>query len=233
MATLAGRAWLSVGAAVRRASGAAAASVAATAASRGPELHAPASFAPPPGASSVSTADAARLADFLRRKEGESGVVCITGAGISTASGIPDYRGPNGSYSKGHVPVQHMEFLTLEERRKRYWARSLLGYRYFYSRKPNAAHFDLAALEQACLVRGIITQNVDTLHTQAGSTGVIDLHGTNDTVQCQSCGATERRAHYQAQVERQNADWIAENLMHDAAGSRDIRAGACAACVWC
>lgn len=212
-------AWVAVGAGGRRtSSGTVAASAAPSAC--GPESHAPASFAPPASSLAISAADAARLADFLR----PGGVVCITGAGISTASGIPDYRGPNGSYSKGHVPVQHMEFLTQEERRKRYWARSLVGYRYFYSRKPNSAHLDLAALEQVRLVRGIITQNVDTLHTRAGSENVIDLHGRNDTVECQSCGAMQRRSHYQAHVERVNADWIAHNLVHGTAGSPDVRA---------
>jgi NAD-dependent SIR2 family protein deacetylase len=66
--------------------------------------------------------------------------------------------------------MQHSEFVMSEDKRKRYWARSLVGYRYFDSRKPNSAHYDLAALQQAGFVGGIITQNVDTLHTQAGST---------------------------------------------------------------
>eukprot|EP00277_Geminigera_cryophila_P002186 CAMPEP_0179423728 /NCGR_PEP_ID=MMETSP0799-20121207/11179_1 /TAXON_ID=46947 /ORGANISM="Geminigera cryophila, Strain CCMP2564" /LENGTH=316 /DNA_ID=CAMNT_0021198071 /DNA_START=35 /DNA_END=985 /DNA_ORIENTATION=+ len=183
---------------------------------------APASFAPPKSATAINPNDAQRLADFLR----PGGVLCITGAGISTESGIPDYRGPNGSYSKGHVPMQHMEFMTQEEKRKRYWARSLIGYRYFYSRKPNTAHFDLAALQKAHFVRGLITQNVDTLHTQAGSSSVIDLHGANDTVACQSCGATEKRNKYQSNVESLNSEWVSANLAASKSQveSRDIRA---------
>jgi NAD-dependent SIR2 family protein deacetylase len=153
-----------------------------------PVVDMPKSFTPPKSSLTILPCDAEKLADLLR----PGGVVCITGAGISTASGIPDYRGPNGSYSKGHVPVQHMEFLTNEEKRKRYWARSLIGYRYFDSRKPNTAHFALAALQKAGFVKGIVTQNVDTLHTKAGSSPVIDLHGTNDKVECQSCGAQQR-----------------------------------------
>ena len=128
------------------------------------------------------------------------------------------------SYSKGHVPMQHSEFVMSEDKRKRYWARSLVGYRYFDSRKPNSAHYDLAALQQAGFVGGIITQNVDTLHTQAGSTHVIDLHGTNDKVACQSCGATQRRAHYQSEIEERNGEWMRVNLLGHRTGSTDIRA---------
>ena len=153
--------------------------------------------------------DVERLCDFLRG----GNVVCVTGAGISTESGIPDYRGANGSYNKGHVPMQHMEFLKEEEKRKRYWARSLVGYRYFFSRKPNSAHLDLAALESVGLIRGVITQNVDLLHTQAGSSNVIDLHGTNDKVACQSCGATRQRIEFQEEVEARNHGWIEAFLL--------------------
>lgn len=120
--------------------------------------------------------------------------------------------------------MQHAEFMASEEKRKRYWARSLLGYRYFDSRKPNSAHFDLVELQKAGLVGGIITQNVDTLHTQAGSTSVVDLHGTNDKVACQSCGATQRRRQYQSLVEECNVEWIDANLSHRHTGSADIRA---------
>ena len=120
--------------------------------------------------------------------------------------------------------MQHAEFIGSEEKRKRYWARSLLGYRYFDSRKPNSAHFDLVELQKAGLVGGIITQNVDTLHTQAGSTAVVDLHGTNDNVACQSCGATQRRPQYQSLVEEHNGEWMHANLLHPHAASADIRA---------
>ena len=181
----------------------------------------PSSFAPPASETAVSAHDARLLADFIA----PGGVVCVTGAGISTASGIPDYRSARGSYSKGHVPVQHMEFLSKEEKRKRYWARSLAGYKYFASRKPNSAHFAVAALQAAGLVTGVITQNVDQLHTHAGSENVIDLHGTNDQVECQSCGARQERWAFQEEVEACNRAWILANLKGSLGGAEvDIRA---------
>ena len=183
----------------------------------------PSSFAPPASETAVSAHDARLLADFIA----PGGVVCVTGAGISTASGIPDYRSARGSYSKGHVPVQHMEFLSNEEKRKRYWARSLAGYKYFASRQPNSAHFAVAALQAAGLVTGVITQNVDQLHTHAGSGNVIDLHGTNDKVECQSCGARHERWAFQEEVEARNRAWILANLQGPGAlggAEVDIRA---------
>jgi len=121
------------------------------------------------------------------------GVVVLTGAGCSTASGIPDYRGPNGAFTRGHTPMTYQQFLRDPEGRRRYWARGHVGWVRFSHAKPNAAHTALAELQRRDLVAGIITQNVDGLHQAAGSGSVIDLHGRLDRVICLRCGADESR----------------------------------------
>jgi NAD-dependent SIR2 family protein deacetylase len=121
------------------------------------------------------------------------GVVVLTGAGCSTASGIPDYRGPNGAFTRGHKPMTYHQFLRDPQGRKRYWARGHVGWARFREARPNPAHEALATLEDRGLVDGIITQNVDGLHQAAGSRSVIDLHGRLDRVVCLQCGAMESR----------------------------------------
>ena len=96
--------------------------------------------------------------------------------------------GKNGSYNKGHKPVVHDEFVSNENSRKRYWARSILGYKTFGVALPNEAHRALARLEYDGLIKYLITQNVDRLHQKAGSIHVCDLHGRNDQVVCINCG---------------------------------------------
>ena len=115
-----------------------------------------------PAAPALAESELAALVDHFR---GASRVACITGAGISTHSGIPDYRSPRGSYSRGHKPMQHQEFVKSAANRQRYWARSFVGWQYFSRARPNPAHQGLAALEAAgWLSGGLITQNVDGLH---------------------------------------------------------------------
>lgn len=121
-------------------------------------------------------------------------VVVLTGAGCSTASGIPDYRGPNGAFTRGHKPMTYQQFLRDADGRRRYWARGHVGWARFSQARPNAAHVALAELERRGLVSGIITQNVDGLHQAAGSSSVIDLHGRLDRVVCLQCNAEESRA---------------------------------------
>jgi NAD-dependent SIR2 family protein deacetylase len=117
----------------------------------------------------------------------------LTGAGISTGSGIPDYRDKNGNW-KRKQPVQHQEFMRSHPTRQRYWARSLIGWPVMQSAQPNAAHFTLSALEQHGYISQLVTQNVDRLHQKAGSQSAIDLHGRADEVICMQCSLRESRA---------------------------------------
>jgi NAD-dependent SIR2 family protein deacetylase len=121
------------------------------------------------------------------------GVVALTGAGMSTASGIPDYRGPNGAFTRNHKPMTIQEFLADDDARRRYWARGHAGWVQFSSAQPNVGHHALAELERVGIIAGVITQNVDGLHHAAGSRNVIDLHGSLHRVICLECGAAYER----------------------------------------
>ena len=151
--------------------------------------------------SSASASSAALVANFLREKRH---VICLTGAGVSTDSGIPDYRGVNGSYKRGHKPMIHQDFMKKLSSRKRYWARSLGGWKTFSLSRPNQTHFALSQLESLGYIQYLITQNVDGLHQSAGSVKVCDLHGRNDRVTCQSCHLSTSRKLYQSQVAKMN-----------------------------
>ncbi|HEX2094819.1 MAG TPA: NAD-dependent protein deacetylase [Longimicrobiaceae bacterium] len=146
------------------------------------------------------------LLDLLRGRP----AVVLAGAGCSTESGIPDYRGPEGSL-RTRTPVQYQEFVRSEAARVRYWARSTVGWPRFSAARPNAAHHALAELEAAGAVRGIITQNVDGLHHAAGSRRVVELHGTLGWVRCLECGEATRREEFQDRLLGLNAEW-AERL---------------------
>ena len=126
---------------------------------------------------------AAELATFLRQ---HGPVAVLTGAGISTDSGIPDYRDGDGAW-KRQPPVQHQDFMTSEYTRQRYWARSLVGWSMMQSAQPNPAHKALAGLQARGYVSYLVTQNVDRLHQKAGSQSVVDLHGRADEVICMRC----------------------------------------------
>ncbi|MEV0005212.1 NAD-dependent protein deacetylase [Micromonospora sp. NPDC050980] len=115
------------------------------------------------------------------------GVVVLSGAGLSTESGIPDYRGPSGA-ARRHTPMTLQAFTRDADARRRYWARSHVGWRTIARAVPNDGHRAVARLQRAGLLAGIITQNVDGLHTAAGATGVIELHGRLDEVTCLDCG---------------------------------------------
>jgi NAD-dependent SIR2 family protein deacetylase len=118
-------------------------------------------------------------------------VAVLTGAGMSTDSGIPDYRGPDSPPSN---PMTIRQFTSDPVFRQRYWARNHVGWRHMDETLPNAGHRALAELEHAGVVSGVITQNVDLLHTKAGSRTVINLHGTYAQVVCLDCGHTMPRA---------------------------------------
>lgn len=144
---------------------------------------------PAPIYSDVDAA-ATALAFFLQQ---HGPVTVLTGAGISTESGIPAYRDGRGQWQRPQ-PVQHRDFMNQIEVRQRYWARSLIGWPIMQQAQPNSAHHCLAQLEQAGLISGLITQNVDRLHQKARSTQVIDLHGRADQVRCMSCDLRCERA---------------------------------------
>ena len=127
----------------------------------------------------------------------------LTGAGCSTASGIPDYRDDNGDWKRAR-PVMLQRFLADEFTRKRYWARSLVGWQRMSAARPNQAHLALAILEHQGRIEALVTQNVDGLHQAAGSRNVIDLHGRVDVVRCLSCDLRRPRAEVQAELVRRN-----------------------------
>lgn len=133
-------------------------------------------------------------------------VAALTGAGISTESGIPDYRSPEAS-TKPRRPLHGPEFVKSAALRQRYWARAMVGWERFRLAAPGASHRALAALEGAGVVTGIVTQNVDRLHHAAGSRAVTELHGALAEVVCLSCGALDEREAVQERMRRANPSW--------------------------
>jgi NAD-dependent SIR2 family protein deacetylase len=149
-----------------------------------------------------------------------SGTVSLVGAGLSTDSGIPDYRGPTGVLRR-HAPMTFHAFLSDPVARHRYWARSYLGWRQIADARPNDGHHALAALQRAGAIGAVITQNVDGLHQAAGTDQVVELHGGLDRATCLNCGCVVARSlldvrlveanrHFTADVERINPDGDAE-----------------------
>lgn len=132
-------------------------------------------------------------------------IAVLTGAGISTDSGIPDYRGPDSPPSN---PMTIAQFTGDPVFRQRYWARNHVGWRHMADTAPNAGHRALAALEGTGAVNGVITQNVDLLHSKAGSRRVVDLHGNYATVVCLACGNSLSRAALAEQLEQLNPGFI-------------------------
>ena len=164
-------------------------------------------------------------------------IAVLTGAGMSTDSGIPDYRGPSGALRK-HAPMQFGDFVKDPAARHRYWARSYLGWRSIATARPNDAHRAVAALQHVGLVRGIVTQNVDGLHQAGGAVDVIELHGGLDRVVCLDCGTRESRfaldarlraanPTFDAHVAQVNPDGDAELADGDLAAFRMVRCTSC------
>jgi NAD-dependent SIR2 family protein deacetylase len=135
-------------------------------------------------------------------------VAVLSGAGISTESGIPDYRGPAGR-ARRVKPVTYQEFVSVPAARQRYWARSHLGWRRIAAATPNAGHYAVAELERRGLLAGIITQNVDGLHQAAGSRSVIELHGSLARVCCLGCGRRTSREELGRRLRAANPGWDA------------------------
>ena len=146
----------------------------------------------------------AGLTDFIDRHRR---LFLLTGAGCSTGSGIPDYRDGEGKWKRAQ-PVTYQAFMGEEKTRRRYWARSLIGWRRIHGARPNEAHRALALLESRGGIELLLTQNVDRLHQAAGSARVIDLHGRIDRVRCTDCEARSPRAELQDELGRLNSGWL-------------------------
>ena len=153
--------------------------------------------------STISPTDLDALVAVLRGRR----LVALTGAGCSTESGIPDYRGAGRSPTR--APIQHDAFLRRPEVRRRYWARATVGWARFHGALPNAAHDALVALERDGTLAGVITQNVDRLHAAAGSRRVVELHGALEDVRCLACGNLEPRAGVHRRLLAANPGWLA------------------------
>ena len=181
-------------------------------------------------------AAAARAA--LAAVVGRGGVVVLSGAGLSTESGIPDYRGPTGA-ARRVTPMTYRTFTGDPAARRRYWARSHLGWWLVDRARPNAGHRAVAELERRGLLAGIVTQNVDGLHQAAGAGSVVDLHGRLDRVVCLDCGAVSPREQlagrlaaanerWQARVTAVNPDGDVDLADHQLAGFRAVDCTGCA-----
>jgi NAD-dependent SIR2 family protein deacetylase len=162
----------------------------------------------------------APLQDFVDRHER---LFVLTGAGCSVNSGIPDYRDADGQWKRS-PPVTLQAFMGQEATRRRYWARSLIGWRRIGGAKPNDAHRALARLEAIGKSEILLTQNVDRLHQAAGSAAVIDLHGRLDHVRCMGCDAVSSRQALQAELEQLNPDWLTREAAVAPDGDADLDA---------
>jgi NAD-dependent deacetylase sirtuin 4 len=176
------------------------------------------------------------LLDWLDNKKH---ILTITGAGLSTESGIPDYRGHNGSYHRGHKPMIHDQFMSSHQQRQRYWGRGMVGWRSFDTMQPNVGHYALATLEKLGRIGvtfedkleyyskeremdwmfssgdqklSLITQNVDSLHRRAGSVHITELHGRTNAVKCMKCGARRDRVDFHDELEDLNHEWLQQAL---------------------
>jgi NAD+-dependent protein deacetylase sirtuin 4 len=150
-------------------------------------------------------------------------IVVLAGAGLSTESGIPDYRGPETA-RRARNPIQGRQFITDARARVRYWARSMNGFPRIAAARPNFGHKALAALENNGAVSGIITQNVDGLHQAAGSRRVIELHGALARVRCLDCGFIESRSNLQERLIAYNPTWVGREAPIAPDGDADLEA---------
>jgi NAD+-dependent protein deacetylase sirtuin 4 len=166
----------------------------------------------------LSDDDVGPLIDLLAGRR----FVALTGAGCSTESGIPDYRG--GGRTGPRNPIQHDAFMRRADVRRRYWARATLGWQRFSGARPNDAHHALAALEEAGALAGVITQNVDRLHQRAGSRRVVELHGALAEVACLRCGRGEPRHELQARLLEANPGWLESTADIQPDGDADLDA---------
>ena len=146
-------------------------------------------------------------------------VAVLSGAGLSTESGIPDYRGATGSLRR-HTPMTYEDFVHSGDGRRRYWARSHLGWRTITRARPNAGHAAVAALSEAGYVSSVITQNVDGLHRAAGNADAVELHGSLDRVVCLSCGRLSARVELDRRLRAANPHFAELLLQRDRQNDR-------------
>jgi NAD-dependent SIR2 family protein deacetylase len=167
------------------------------------------------------------------------GALIVTGAGLSTESGIPDYRGPTG-LARRATPMTYQSFTSSAAARRRYWARSHIGWRHIASAVPNRGHHAVAELGRRGLLAGIITQNVDGLHQAAGAAGVTELHGSLHRVICLDCGQRTSRTDLNRRLEAANPGWASriaasvnpdgDAVLDDEATAESFRVADCSAC---
>jgi NAD-dependent SIR2 family protein deacetylase len=151
-------------------------------------------------------------------------VVALTGAGLSTDSGIPDYRGPSGALRR-HTPMTYQSFMTDPVARHRYWARSYLGWQQLAAARPNAGHRAVAALQQGGRVADVITQNVDGLHQAAGARDVVELHGGLSRTICLHCGDVASRVGIDERLREANPSFGARVRGVNPDGDADLADG--------
>ncbi|KAF7664355.1 hypothetical protein LDENG_00180070 [Lucifuga dentata] len=162
-----------------------------------------------PACSSIDDYSLEQLQAFVSRA---TRLLVVTGAGLSTESGIPDYRSEGvGLYARtDRRPMQHAEFVRSARSRQRYWARNFVGWPQFSSREPNSAHRTLQRWEEEGKMHWLVTQNVDALHSKAGQKRLTELHGCAHRVMCLGCGAISPREELQRRFAAQNPDWRAQ-----------------------
>nr|WP_237405191.1 NAD-dependent protein deacetylase [Streptomyces sp. SN-593] len=161
--------------------------------------------------------------DALVPLAARGGVVVLSGAGLSTESGIPDYRGETGRRRRGS-PMTYQEFTGSADNRRRYWARSHVGWPSIAGARPNAGHRAVTRLVAAGLVAGVVTQNVDGLHAAAGTPDAVELHGTLHTVVCMDCGARAPRAELADRLDAANPGFRALTARIVADGDAELPA---------
>jgi len=157
------------------------------------------------------------LTSLLKNKR----VLVLSGAGISTESGIPDYRGPDRK--RPAKPMRYQEFISADFGRQRYWSRSMIGWATMGDAKPNQGHKAIAAMEASGNIFGVLTQNVDGLHQAAGSKSVLELHGSLAVVRCLACNTLESRRKLQDRMLNLNPNFVAEAVEIAPDGDAEIK----------